>query len=789
MLSAALLFIVFALLLLVTATIRNALNLSGDLERQLRNELTLGQSLLRPLAGQNNPQAMRQSFEARMAVAPIKRMAWRDSGGATLELESPPVAHLPPAWFVNALAVTEPVGSTSVVDQQGKELGSLVVAVSASAGTVRLWADFLSSFHLLALAMGLQFVGIALLLYFGLRPLRALTAGARQLGAGDLATRIKLSGSPEVRHTIVAFNRMAESLESTLTELQRGREELRIAATAFDSEEAMAVTDAEQRILRVNRAFVDITGYAAEEVMGKTPRILLSSDHDDGFYRQTWLTVSQEKYWQGEIWSRHKLGRVYPIWQTISAVVSPEGHVSHYVLGFNDISQRKEAEEKIRNLAFFDSLTQLPNRRQLIDKLGLALAAAARYHHFGALLFLDLDYFKVLNDTEGHDAGDQLLIELARRLRSCVREGDTVARLGGDEFIVMLSDVSADISGAAEHAEVVGNKILEAVSRPFAINGHDYRTTLSIGICLFDDKQSSVDELLKRADVAMYQAKLSGRNTLRFFDPVMQEALVARATMESELRRAVSQKELRLYYQPQLNDKNHVLGAEALVRWQHPVKGLLPPEQFIPLAEETGIILTIGRWVLETAVEQLVRWAQDQRLANLVLSVNISARQFREADFVDSVRALLDKSGANPERLKFELTESVIIDDMGDTIAKMKALKSLGIGFSMDDFGTGYSSLSYLRRLPLDQLKIDRSFVSEVETSAGDAVIVQTIIAMAHSLGLNIIAEGVENEGQRQFLNRHDCPVFQGYLFSEPVPVADFEILLAKQAEQVEKAE
>ena len=563
-----------------------------------------------------------------------------------------------------------------------------------------------------------------------------------------------------------------------ITDRRQADEDLRIAATAFESEEAMMVTSADEVILRVNRAFSDITGYESAEVVGKTPRVLASGRHDPEFYREMWRTLARDKYWQGEIWNRCKDGRVVPTWQAISAVTTPDGHVSHYVSAFSDISQRKEAEEQIRHLAYYDSLTRLPNRRLLIDRLTLALAAGSRRQRHGALLFIDLDHFKVLNDTEGHDVGDLLLVEVARRLRSSVREGDTVARLGGDEFVVMLEDLDEDEREAAAQAEAAAEKIRQVTSDPFLLHGREHHTTLSIGIGIFHDQRDSVEDLLKHADVAMYQAKSDGRNAVRFFDPRMQSALEQRATLEGELRRVVSQGELVLFYQPQIDSQHRVLGAEGLLRWRHPTRGLVPPSEFIPLAEETGLIVPIGQWVLETACTQLKVWEADPATRDLVLAVNVSVRQFRQPDFADQVREVLTKTGANPSRLKLELTESLVVDNVEDTVAKMAALRELGVGFAMDDFGIGYSSLSNLKLLPLDQLKIDRSFVQGVADEGGDAVIVRTIIAMAKSLGLNVIAEGVEEEAQRQFLDNNGCPTFQGYLYSQPVPIEVFERLL-----------
>ncbi|HZV53523.1 MAG TPA: EAL domain-containing protein [Rhodocyclaceae bacterium] len=778
MLSAAIVLAAATAILLVTSTVRDALTMNGDLERQLQSELSSQVAAITSQVAAADNAAIGRTLTARIGQPNIRRATWRAVDGSVIDAAAQPTARLAPAWFVAGVGITEPLGSRAL-SIDGREFGVLTVVMSTAAGIDRLWTAFLSHLNLLALAVGLQFLGIVLILRSGLRPLDTLIAGARRFGDGELSARIVPRGGPEMRETIMAFNGMAENLDRTLTELQRSREELRIAATAFESEEAMVVTDPDQVILRVNRAFIDTTGFQSDEALGQTPRILQSGPPDDASYRQMWEAVASDRFWQGEIWNRHRSGRVYPVWQSISAVIAPDdGRITHYILAFSDISQRKEAEEQIRNLAFFDPLTQLPNRRLLIDRLGLAIATAARHHFHGALLFLDLDYFKLLNDTEGHDAGDQLLIEVARRLRACVREGDTVARLGGDEFVVMLEDLSEDESEAATQAETVGQKILETVAEPYTLKGRDYHGTLSIGVSLFNHTHQGVDELLKRADVAMYQAKSGGRNTLCFFDPEMQEALLARASMESDLRRVVAQGQLVLYYQPQFDYENRVLGAEALLRWQHPLRGLVPPAEFIPLAEETGLIIPIGAWVLETACKQLRTWEDNPVMCNLRLAVNVSAKQFHQPDFVEQVRSTVERTGANPHRLKLELTESVIIDDIADTVEKMKTLKSMGVGFSMDDFGTGYSSLSYLRRLPLDQLKIDRSFIHEVESNSGDAVIVQTIIGMARSLGLDVIAEGVEKEGQRQFLNRNDCPEFQGFLFSQPVPVSVFETLM-----------
>ena len=449
---------------------------------------------------------------------------------------------------------------------------------------------------------------------------------------------------------------------------------------------------------------------------------------------------------------------------------------------WRDITERKATADRIERLAFYDPLTDLPNRRLLLDRLEQALASSTRRNRHGALMLLDMDDFKTLNDTLGHDVGDQFLVEVARRLQTSVREGDTVARHGGDEFVVILEDLSEDAL-AATQAEGVAVKILHAVSQPYLLdltvreglkNTRSYHCTSSIGITLFRDNSLSADELMKRADTAMYQAKAGGRNALRFFDPEMQAAVAARAMLDNDLREAVRQGQFCLYYQPQVDSGGNRTGAEALVRWQHPRRGLLPPAEFIPQAEATGPIIPIGHWVLETACAQLVAWETVPGMSDLFVSVNVSARQFRQADFVGQVLAVVGSTGVNPRKLKLELTESLLLENVEDVISKMTALKGAGIGFSLDDFGTGYSSLSYLKRLPLDQLKIDRSFVRDVLTDPNDAAIARTIVALAQSMGLAVIAEGVENASQREFLAANGCMACQGYLFGRPMPVEEF---------------
>jgi diguanylate cyclase (GGDEF)-like protein/PAS domain S-box-containing protein len=465
-----------------------------------------------------------------------------------------------------------------------------------------------------------------------------------------------------------------------------------------------------------------------------------------------------------------------------------QGHPLKMHGTIQDITARKEASGRIEHLAFYDPLTDLPNRRLLLDRLQQALTSSTRHNRYGALLLLDMDDFKTLNDTLGHDIGDKFLVEVARRLQTCVREGDTVARQGGDEFVVILEDLSEDTQ-AATQAEAVALKILDAVSQPYVLdltlhkglqNTRSYHCTSSIGITLFRDNSISVDELMKRADTAMYQAKAAGRNSLLFFDPEMQTSVTFRAALGHDLREAVQENQFLLYYQPQMESSGRMTGAEALVRWQHPKRGMVLPFDFIPLAEETGLILPIGNWVLETACTQLKLWSMRPEAAHLTIAVNVSAKQFRQPDFVEKVLAVIAKTGVNPRQLKLELTESLLVENIDDVIEKMYDLKAKGVGFSLDDFGTGYSSLSYLKRLPLDQLKIDMSFVRDVLIDPTDAAIAKTIVTLAESLGLGVIAEGVETEAQRDFLARMGCHAYQGYLYSRPLPLEQFETLVRK---------
>lgn len=575
------------------------------------------------------------------------------------------------------------------------------------------------------------------------------------------------------KHTVDMYDEM-----SNHSIHEKYDEELRIAAAAFETNDAIMITDSEANIIRVNKAFFDVTGYSAEEVIGKNPRIMSSGLHDKHFYSLLWKQLNQIGSWSGEIFDKRKNGEIYPKSLKITAVKNTLQETSHYVAVFSDLSDRKKNEEEIRNLAFYDTTTKLPNRHLFLECFREALSGAARMKSFGAVLFVDLDRFKVLNDTLGHDFGNLMLVEVASRLKSCIREIDTVARLGGDEFVVLIKRLGENQEETSLKVGVLAEKIRESLSLPYDLNGHQYVSSTSIGVSLFNGSEDSVDLLVQQADMAMYQAKNSGRNAIRFFDPVMQENVATHAALENDLRNAIAREQLHLYYQMQVDNDNQPLGAEALLRWDHPDRGLIMPNIFIPIAEESKLIVDIGDWVLDTACRQLALWARSEKTIGLTLAVNVSAKQFAIPNFVSRVAEALDKHQVHPARLKLELTESMMLENIALTVEKMHELKALGVSLAMDDFGIGYSSLSYLKQMPLDQLKIDQGFVRGITSDSSDAVLVQTIIDLASNYRLNVIAEGVENEAQLTFLKHHDCMAYQGYLFGKALPIGEFESLL-----------
>ena len=567
---------------------------------------------------------------------------------------------------------------------------------------------------------------------------------------------------------------------ATILERKQYESEPRVAAAAFEMQLGMIVTDPTTRILHVNQAFTNITGYAAEDVVGRTTRIFKSGKYQPAFYKSLWATIKQNGYWEGELWGKRKNGEIHPRWVSITAVKDQTGTLTHYLAALLDLSERRKTDELINRLAFIDQLTGLPNRSLLMDRIQQACVANARTGNYGALILLDLDNFKKLNETQGHAAGDELLRQVGQRLVAIVRQSDTVARFGGDEFVVMLPDLGEKpLEDAACDIENLGRNILENLAQPCLISGMTFSCQASLGVTLFNGTEESIDNLLRQAEMAMYQSKSVGKSCLTFFDLDMEMAIMNHARMDRELLEALQRGQFELFYQPQVaGDSGRILGAEALIRWRHPVRGLVSPAEFIPHIETSGLILPVGQWVLETACEHLARWATRPEMAHLTLAVNVSVQQFQSPDFAKRVEEALKEMGADPGRLKLELTESALAQDPDNLIAVMRQIRALGVRFALDDFGTGYSSLSYLCRLPLEYLKIDRSFVSQIESGDNNVVICAATISLAHGLKLKVIAEGVETDAQQYFLNSvHRCDVLQGYLYSAPIPLPEFEAM------------
>lgn len=553
---------------------------------------------------------------------------------------------------------------------------------------------------------------------------------------------------------------------SDITARKQAENELRLYASIFShSPEAQLICDPQRRILAVNLAFTQLTGYNIEDVRGKNPGMLSSGQNPPDLYQAMWSDLVQTDHWQGEIIDQRKDGSTYPKWLAISVVRDPQGHLTHYVGSFTDISERKKAANHIAYLAHHDTLTGLQNRYSLLNKLEQALATVHRTGRMLAVMFIDLDRFKTINDTLGHACGDSLLQQVASRLRNSVSDSDIVARFGGDEFVVVLSDV-ADIPAISRVTE----KLLETLRIPYLIGTQELHSTPSIGVALFPTDGDSPEVLMKNADVATHHAKREGRNNVQFFTSALNESTAERLELERELRLTIDNGQLQLHYQPQVCARTgKVEGVEALVRWTHATLGSIPPVKFIPIAEESGLILPLGSWVLDAACRQAAVW-KTEGVEGLTMAVNLSAHQLRQQDLVEQVQTVLCRYGLRGCDLELEITESVAMADPQHAIQQLQALRNLGVHLSIDDFGTGYSSLAYLKILPIQTLKLDRAFVRDIETNPNDAAISTATVALAHSLGLQVVAEGVENEAQRSFLTAHGCDRLQGYLFSRPEP-------------------
>ncbi len=680
-------------------------------------------------------------------------------------------------------------------------IGTLEVAASDAGPVARAWQRLwltlvLNSFKTVLVA--------TLLLLFVQRmittPVERIHAHTRRMAEGHLdeplriETRFPSSRGDEIHGLAQAVDTMRESLRQRNAELNESNEqlkeavaqkdiallqvrsyadELELAAGVFSHAfEGIMITDADSIILSVNPAFTQITGYSPEEAIGRTPRLLRSDHQDEYFYRDMWATLSPSGEWRGELWNRRKDGHAYLQWTSITTINDAEGKPYRRIAVMTDITEERRNEERIRHQAFHDALTGLPNRTLLNNRLEHAIRSASRGDERIALLFIDLDRFKVINDSLGHLIGDLLLKEAARRMTDCVRGSDTVARLGGDEFVIL-----APIEHSADAAQIA-EKIIQEIAQPFTIQDHTLYVGASVGVSVYPEDGTDPATLLRNADVAMYASKQAGRGTLRFFDTGMNDRAQQRLKLEASLRRAIADREFELYYQTKvcLLDGRHC-GMEALIRWHDPQLGLVSPADFIPLAEETGLIVPIGDWVLDAACAQMRRWRDGGSIAGPV-AVNVSALQLDDPEFAARVVDILRRHDIDGSHLQIEVTESTVMANPEQAIRALGRLSSLGISIAVDDFGTGYSSFSYLKRLPINVLKVDRSFVNDIGTSSEDEQIVTAIIQVAHALKLQVVAEGVETREQAAFLTRLGCHFGQGYLYAKPLPREEFERLV-----------
>jgi diguanylate cyclase (GGDEF)-like protein/PAS domain S-box-containing protein len=656
-------------------------------------------------------------------------------------------------------------GSIPIEDVAGRKVGNLAILRDTTQSTNEMHAT-MRSISLFSLALGGSLIALFYLITHRVER-RLDEAHLRSVAQGLEREALQLQHIAELKLE-------RDKLRRTQDELQINVESLRLAGTVFEnSTEGIIITDARAHILQVNRAFTAITGYSEAEAIGQTPRLLRSDRHDAAFFQAMWASLIEFGYWQGEIWNRRKSGEVYPEWLSIIAVRDEKGEIIHYLGVFADLTEKKLADAHIHRLAYYDALTELPNRPLLEERLKQALTTAQYNNWLVAVLYLDLDRFKTINDTLGHPFGDKLLHAVAERLAGHVRDSDTLARFSGDEFTIMLGDAVNQ-----QNATLVAQKILDTLAEPFYLEGREVFITPSIGIALYPLDADNKDDLIRHADTAMSHAKARGGNAFHFYSADMNVAASQRLTMETHLRKALERNEFVLHYQPQVSLRTgRIIGMEALIRWQHPERGLVAPGEFIPLLEETGLIVSVGEWVLRTACAQNSAWLA-AGLPPLRMAVNLSARQFHQSGLAAMVNQALQDAGLAPERLELEITESILIQDVQATITTLHQLHALGIQISIDDFGTGYSSLSYLKRLPISKIKIDRSFVRDICTDPDDGAIAHAVISLGHSLKMQVIAEGVETGEQLEHLRAQGCDEIQGYYFSRPLPAEAFAQLV-----------
>lgn len=635
---------------------------------------------------------------------------------------------------------------------------------------------------LMGAALGLLFAWLGWLLAGHIaRPITRISQAADKIAAGNLEYDVPAQqGDGEVAHLSTAIHNMVLNLTCEIGQRRKAEEGLRLSAKVFENNiEAIMITDAERNIVSVNRAFSEITGYPESEVLGRNPRILSSGKQSQAFYRHFYESLNTKDCWRGEIWNKRKNGEIFPQWVTISVLRDEHMQITHYITAFLDITERKKEEEHTLYLANYDTLTDLPNRYLFVDRLEQAIFVAQRHQTRLAVLFIDLDHFKNINDTLGHDIGDALLKMVSQRLKNCLRRSDTLARQGGDEFVALLGELHSD-----NDINLITDKMIESLLGQFTIGNYTLTVSASIGVSIYPDNGDTSVQLLRHADLAMYRAKNMGRNRIEFFEHDMNVKAQQRLLLESNLRSAINKEQLKLYYQPKVNVlSDKVTGIEALLRWEHPEMGFISPALFIPVAEETGMINEIGDWVLQTAARQQRIW-QSQGYRIIPVAVNISARQFGQGDFVSRAKKIVADIGIDASLIELELTESMLTHMGSNCLSVMDRLNEAGFSLALDDFGTGYSSLSRLKLLPMQTLKIDQSFVRDIATNPNDRSIVSATSVLAHAMNMKVVAEGIETREQLDFIRECECEEYQGYLFSPAVPADEMAKFLRHENEK-----
>ena len=768
LLTTGLALLVGGALLLQAAAWRDAESARRELAQQLADDLTMLPSLLAETLVVGDYATLEQILVRYSTRSNIAYLRYTNVSDRSVVAANPAVENLAPLLFAAWLSIDDVGGKVPLVIGD-RTYGTLEIKLTAQPDINTSWTGTKLHLLILGLASALNFLGIWLVLRSGLAPLRRLDEGAGKLAAGNLSTRLKVVGSPELRRTMTAFNSMAEALQTDAEKARRAESRIRLLAGVFEhAREGITLTDLKGIIVDVNPSFCVITGYSREEVIGKKPSLLSSGQHDSSFFANMWANIKSRGHWQGEVWNCRKDGTLYPEWLSITTLSGDEQEDDHYLGVFSDITDIKAQQDRLEHLAHFDALTHLPNRVLLADRLQMALSQARRNGQTLAVCYLDLDEFKPVNDRFGHQFGDRLLIEIAKRLSQSLRGGDTVARLGGDEFVLLLNDVES-----VEQCELALTRLLRNAAEPMLIDGHSIQVSASIGVTLFPQDDADADALLRHADQSLYVAKEAGRNRYHLFDVSHDQGIRARRESVAHVDAALNNGELRLYYQPKVDMRlGKVVGAEALIRWQHAERGLLSPAQFLSAIENTRTDVALGEWVIREALCQTQAW-RDKGL-DIAVSVNISPYHLARKDFVSQLGDFLAAYPQMPRnRLEIEVLETTMLEDIDHVIALIQDCNRLGVDFALDDFGTGYSSLTYLKRLPARTLKIDQTFVRDMLKDKDDLAIVEGIIGLAQAFHRAVIAEGVETVEHGVMLLQMGCDQAQGYGIARPMPAAE----------------